>query len=257
MKYKKIFLFFGLAALLVTGCNQEDNSDEEKYEALKQDYETLAYEVTGLEEDLNALMKREEEDKQLIANYEKKIERLNKEHKEEIWELENEAFRYKQEANFWEHGISVDFEGEPELVFKAESIAGIHIGDTFKEVMEQFGNEFEVLFSDDGFEPVALFDNFSVSVSEENYCVTEVFVSSNKYQTSLGASVGDNAMEVINTYKESYQSNEDGSIDPEYPKWFFDLGENYVIQFWIDTDELTKDSVITRINLRNFYYGDV
>ncbi len=57
--------------------------------------------------------------------------------KKEIWELENETFRYKQEATFWEEGINADFEGEPYLVFKGESIAGVHIGDTFNAVMKK------------------------------------------------------------------------------------------------------------------------
>lgn len=257
MRYKRIFLFFGIFALLLTACNQEDNSDDEKYELLKQDYEALEYEVTSLEENLNELIKREDENKRLISRYEKKIERLNEKHKKEILKLENETFRYKQEATFWEEGINADFEGEPYLVFKAESIAGVHIGDTLNAVMKKFGNEFEVVFSDDGFEPVVKFDDFSVSVSEGNYCITEIYVSSEKYQTSLGVSVGDNAMEVIEKYKKLYKSNEDGSIHSDYPKWIFDLGEDYIIQFWIDTDELTKDSVITSINLRNLYHGDV
>jgi hypothetical protein len=257
MRYKRIFLLFGIFALLLTACNQEDNSDDEKYELLKQDYEALEYEVTSLEENLNELIKREDENKRLISKYEKKIERLNEKHKKEIWELENETFRYKQEATFWEEGINVDFEGEPYLVFKGESIAGVHIGDTFNAVMKKFGNEFEVVFSDDGFEPVVKFDDFSVSVSEGNYCITELYVSSEKYQTSLGVSVGNNAMEVIDKYKKLYKSNEDGSIHSDYSKWIFDLGEDYIIEFWIDTDTLTKDSVITSINLRNLYHGDV
>ena len=64
-------------------------------------------------------------------------------------------------------------------------------------------------------------------------------------------------MEVIDKYKKLYKSNEDGSIHSDYSKWIFDLGEDYIIEFWIDTDTLTKDSVITSINLRNLYHGDV
>ncbi len=37
----------------------------------------------------------------------------------------------------------------------------------------------------------------------------------------------------------------------------FDLGDNFVIQFDIDTEELTDESVIININIRNFYHGEV
>ncbi len=43
----------------------------------------------------------------------------------------------------------------------------------------------------------------------------------NKFETSIGVKVGDDAEVVFNMYRELYNSNEDGSIHPEYPKWVF------------------------------------
>jgi len=276
MKSKIKILIVIVLLLSLVGCKKEVTVDDkdtlnDEYERLQQDYNILIEEFAILESNIDEVRSSNEMNKGLISEYKDEIvelkskneslvkenSKLQDESNEEIWNLQNESFQYMKSATFWEQGMRTSFKGEPYLVCKSESLASIHIGDTLGEVIEKYGNDFEVVFSDDGFEPVVVYDGVSLSIGESNYCVTELFLATNKYETSLGVRVGDNAVVAIDNYKELYRSNEDGSIHTEYPKWLFDLGEGYVIQFQIDTDELTENSVITSINLRNFYHGEV
>ncbi len=276
MYRKVLLLLFPFIMILISSCSNSDIAAEfdllqDDYKTLLIDYDNQVEESRLLEENLNELSVDYDNSTAIISDLEGELSQLEQanlnlmnenkklydESNQEIWGLENEAYMSSKAAVFWEQGFRLNFQGEPSFVCDVESFADLRIGDTLSMAIDKYGRDFEVNFSDDGFEPIVAFEEVAFSINESNYCITELFLASDKYETHLGIKCGDNAIDSINRYSEVYKSNKDGSIHPEYPEWLFDLGDGYVIQFYLDTEELTESSIITRMNLRNFWHGEV
>lgn len=250
MHHKVVLLSMVVMMILFSGCSQDNTSGEldalrTEYDNLLDDYNNQVAENQSLEESMEELQAINDNTIMTISEMESALEQSG----QDIMTL--------QKANFWEQGFRMNFEGEPYLQSDAESIADLEIGDTLRMVIDKYGRDFEVAFSDDGFEPIVMFQDFAFSIDVSSYCITELFLASDKYETKLGVKIGDNAMEAMDIYGAVYPSNEDGSIHPDYPQTLFDIGDGYVIQFYTDTEELTESSIIIRINIRSFWHGEV
>jgi hypothetical protein len=135
-----------------------------------------------------------------------------------------------------------------------ESIGGIRLGDHITKTFSKFGHEYTIYKNERGL--AYGFDGAYLNLDKIGMTINEIAVDKRGYETVEGFQVGDNAKEVIEHYKILYEMNENESLFSEYPETIFDLGEGYIIRFDIDTEEITSESIITRIKLRNIYFGE-
>jgi hypothetical protein len=70
---------------------------------------------------------------------------------------------------------------------------------------------------------------------------------SSEFPLKDGYKVGDNAMKVFNFYASKYKSLDDPESEYEYPGYTFILEDGHMLEFYIDTEELNENSVITSI----------
>ncbi len=241
-----------LIILLSVGCNVKNQptniATAENVEKTEEKTTDIDRSVSQLELKTEALLIENAELKERIneledvVSSEKEIEELNK----------KTNMKYK----FLIDAVSASNEIDNSMVSEVEAINGIHIGDSMSDVLKNLGDNFELYLSDDGFDPVVSYNGISISIHEYYYTVTEIYVNSTGFVTKEGVQVGDNAKEVIKLYRENYDMNSDEKLYEEYPELLFDLGRNFILQFAIDTDELTDESIITRITLRNITYGE-
>jgi len=145
-------------------------------------------------------------------------------------------------------------EYNPCISNKKESIDNISLGDHISKVFSKFGENYTIYKNEHGI--TYGYDNTYFKVDKVSLTINELIVTKKGYKTSEGFQVGDNAKAVINYYKKLYKMNENKNLYPEYPETIFNLGDNYVIQFDIDTVELTDSSIIKKIILRNINYGE-
>ena len=71
--------------------------------------------------------------------------------------------------------------------------------------------------------------------------------NSPEFSLKDGYKVGDNAKEVLDFYTSKYKPVDDPSLEYGYPGYTFIIEEGYMLEFFIDTDELKENSVITSI----------
>ena len=83
-------------------------------------------------------------------------------------------------------------------------------------------------------------------VGYTNY-VSYLRTDSPEFPLKDGYKVGDNALNVLDFYAGKYESLDDPESDYEYPGYTFILEEGHMLDFFIDTEELNKNSVITSI----------
>lgn len=276
MDMKVLVISIIIVMMFTVSCTNDEGTSEleqikEQYEDILYKHELITEELESAKHDYDDLMIENNKSIELIDELKEKVTKLEESNdtylseikvlqdksNQEMLKVQNESYMNSNVLIFWEKFGRMEFDDNACFSCETESLGGINIGDSLGDIIKKLGSDFEVYFSDDGFEPVVSYDGISFSINENSFCITEIFTDMNKFETSIGVKVGDDAEVVFNMYRELYNSNEDGSIHPEYPKWVFDLGDNFVIQFDIDTEELTDESVIININIRNFYHGEV
>lgn len=145
-------------------------------------------------------------------------------------------------------------EYKPYISNNKESIDGICLGDHITKVFSKFGEQYTIYKSEHGM--TYGYDNTYFIVDMISLTINELIVTKRGHKTVEGFQVGDNAKDVVEHYKKLYKMNENETLYPEYPELIFNLGDDYIIQFDIDTDDLIDSSIIKRIILRNIYFGE-
>jgi hypothetical protein len=141
-----------------------------------------------------------------------------------------------------------------------EVISDIGIGDTVEEAIVQFGSRYDIYKSEKGWGYSFNKENgyIFIEIDPISNTVKSIFVNADGHETKEGFQVGDNAMEVIKSYKSKYEMNTDHHLFTDLAESTFDLGDGYVIEFKFsstESEELTKESFVTYIYLYNIYEG--
>lgn len=77
--------------------------------------------------------------------------------------------------------------------------------------------------------------------------ISRLRTDSPEFPLKDGYKVGDNAMKVLDYYASKYKSLDDQKSEYDYPGHTFILEEGHMLEFFIDTEELNENSVITSI----------
>jgi len=139
-----------------------------------------------------------------------------------------------------------------------EAISDIVIGDITEKAIVQYGSRYDTYKSEQGWSYCFNKENgYIVTVIDPiSNTIKSIFVNASGFKTKEGFQVGDNAIEVIESYKSKYEMNSDQHLFSDRPESIFDLGDGYVIEFSYEPEELGKESFITYIYLYNIYDGD-
>lgn len=140
-----------------------------------------------------------------------------------------------------------------------ESIGTFHLGDRIEKMIGVLDQDFEIksentcmyFFYDDSNQEVELHYRVGPTIEafvSQDFRIWYLRTDSPKYVLNSGFKVGDNAIEVLQYYRKNYNEEES---DFYYPtgRFQFRLSETEFIGFYIDTEELTNESVITWIGL--------
>ncbi|MBO8169617.1 MAG: hypothetical protein H0Z35_10600 [Thermoanaerobacteraceae bacterium] len=144
------------------------------------------------------------------------------------------------------------------------SIEGIKIGDSLEKAISVLGRDYvevreaEFGVNHGGFihygkvdgsgKLMTLGDGIDIFYSLYTHSIWYIRIECEGYYTSDGFSVGSNAKEAIDYYKSHYPVIEHGPNFDENST-YFDVGDDYGLRLDIDTEELTKESKIKRIEL--------
>ncbi|GKX31645.1 hypothetical protein SH1V18_41250 [Vallitalea longa] len=126
------------------------------------------------------------------------------------------------------------------------TIDDIKIGDMKEKVISQYGNDYAVIKDGNGY--LISYDGLDITIDSRLSRVMGIRTTKEGYSTKDGFSVGDNAIEVCRYYESIYKY--------DYRECLcFDLGNMYMMQIQIDTEELNEKSMITRIDIGPDWMG--
>ncbi len=259
---KNITLILIIIMITLTGCTNEDEINE-----LKQKNETEIQQVNKeFDEKIIEIKTKNEEELLVLENEVKDLMKKNSELEETISKIDEESsidtqldqsiVLEKDKNIFILDGIYNQQNTEADFKTDVEKINGIGLGSNMSVILEELGYEYELSYSDDGFDPRMIFDGMYISVFKDSSYVSDIFVNKEGHKTNEGIQVGDNALKVISLYKDLYQMNENGNLHPEYSELLFKLEGDFYIEFSIDTEKLDESSKIKTIKLYNIYYGE-
>lgn len=135
-----------------------------------------------------------------------------------------------------------------------ESIAGIRVGDIFEKAVVAWGTEYSKWNGPNAMGYTFVEFEVGVDLDPIRNSINNISVREPGFYTNEGVQIGDNAVETLSLYANKYEQNTDEKLYDEHSEYIFKLNEdNYVIEFWIDTEELTEQSVIARMWLYNIY----
>ncbi|GKX30748.1 hypothetical protein SH1V18_32280 [Vallitalea longa] len=151
----------------------------------------------------------------------------------------------------------VKVEDSDNAISTVESLGGFRTGDRIEKLIGTLDRDYTVIseniciysFPDDNYvETDAMnrpFGNKTLDTFVDNdFRVSTIRTNSPQFQLECGFKVGDRAKEVFEYFGEKYESDEDAYM---YGDYNYRLSDTEVISFYINTQELEEDSLITSI----------
>lgn len=174
----------------------------------------------------------------------------------ELWALVEypDLASYKNNYGYVPVECLQEIEHSVPMTDDTESIAGICVGDIFEKAVVVWGTEYNKWNGPNAMGYSFVEFEAGVELDPISNSINNISVSEPGFYTKEGIQVSDNAVDVLSLYANKYQQNTDEKLYEEHSEYIFKLNkDNYVIEFWIDTEELTDQSVITRMWLYNIY----
>ncbi|MGE5632544.1 MAG: hypothetical protein ACM3TR_15850 [Caulobacteraceae bacterium] len=140
------------------------------------------------------------------------------------------------------------------------SIEGIKIGEPLEKAIAALGlNYYEIRAGERGFihygetigsrDKMILGKGIDIFNNMQTHQIWRIRMDGEGYETSEGYGAGSNAMEAINYYKAHYPMDENFRDSSNTKYWIFEIGDEFVLNLEINTQELTEDSRIKRIDI--------
>ncbi len=252
---KKLFVFLLLLSFFIfVGCgnNSESVSSNNAIKDLSNELKEKDSIISNYEAELKSLFNENSELKESIDQLKKELDTFRQTPEDNTYEIELYKSLYKDFRRFHESTLTRSIIKKDEKI----SINGVYLGDNFKDVAEQFGNKYMESFE---VNEAGYIDNYSfifwdypdgTRIWFNPLSVVNISIESEKYETSFNVKVGDSAIEALeycdNTYEKVYNRHELPS--KPIPGWYY-LNNNYILILYIDGANITKESVIKKIEL--------
>lgn len=148
------------------------------------------------------------------------------------------------------------------------NLNGIKLGDPKEKVFQAFGTDYKQTIFDEDYslgEPFVklLYNNgTTIVLGSKSNSVLEIESNSPSTTTNLGFKIGDNAQEVLASYRSKYKEPNSNQGDGKLIGWFLINDQQELVIFDLDKDEswgnvnIEPDAQVERIRLTNFKYMD-